>query len=243
MLSCDCEKSDPFKTTQSMICRGCGIEIDIIYEENLSYEATSHIANPLIQDIHPSINKTLSELSEYLNMSFTTKLEIIDKAKKLINPKINYRLATLYAFREVFPEIQIDISEKIVKKISKFKIIDNCGEKCRITCARTYLNSYMINKLDKIKSLIDNGHKKGKTIDEILTRSNFPRHIYYKYKKLTFTHFFDRPRKYKKLTPEIEYYLRENINKTSDKLAEEILYTFFVSFHPGTIRRIKRTMK
>ena len=82
MAVCDCLRPYPVKTRQDIVCRGCGVFLDQIYENDIAFEKVAHLTNPMLQDIHPSINRTLSTLSQHIDMKIETRIEIIDRAIK-----------------------------------------------------------------------------------------------------------------------------------------------------------------
>lgn len=244
METCDCKKPTITKTKEYTVCSTCGIVLDKIYEDNVPFEKVSHFSNLIIGDIHPTINRTLSELSEKIIMTFETRMDIIERAYQLVNSTVNYNMATKYAFSEKFPDINIELTTKNIEKIEtqekKRKNFIVCGVHCFDVCSKSYKNKEILPRINKLKKILENGRKKGRKIDEILRHVKFSKTKYYKYRNITFTHI-KKPTKQdllsrsKKITPIISNHIISQQNKTLNELKSDILYLFNTDIHLTTI--------
>lgn len=243
MTSCDCPTSTPIETSQALVCCECGVVLDQLYEKNPQHKEVSHFANPIIGTVHPSVNKTLSYLSSFVDMSKETRLEIIDRAYQLYDPTINFVMSTKYAFKEMFPEINIDLDESATKKVEKIKENHTpCGPDCDISCVSSYRNNYLLNKITKVRKLIQIGKKNNRTIDETLKRVRFPRRTYYRYKDIEFKHKKNKKYHSKKITRKIEELIFQP-NKTAIEIRVDIYFYHRVNISEATILRYKRKNK
>ena len=254
MRSCDCVKSNPVQTSEYVICRNCGIEIGQIFEDDLSHEQVAHFANPLTMvNVHPSINKTLSELSFFVDMKMETRMDIIDRANQISKMGLNYIISTKRAFSEIFPKINIGQTPKIKEVFDTQKQKHTNGGVCfgatcnakENICSNSYLNKYMINKKIQANILIKNGKKKNRKIKETLKNAKIPEWTYYRYRNLDFTHKRDKNGKFttKKINYEVHHYILNNIEKKLKDLQYEILYTFFVDLTTSAIWKHKQKIK
>ncbi len=246
MDSCDCEESNPMKTREYTICRNCGIELGPIYENNLPHEQVAHFATPLTMiDVHPSINNTLSKLSEFVNMTMETRMDIIERAYQFNKMGLNYVLSTKEAFLEIFPNIDIGITTKNKKKIEQqTQIHTKCTNQCSDKCSISYFNKQLFNKFEKVHKIVENGIAKNQNIDDILKRIKFPKTKYYKYRDQKYTHIkkqsisdIRNPKHKAKrvITPFISDYIIDNKDQTLKMLQVNIKEIYKTEIHITTI--------
>ena len=241
-IYCDCGIPSLIKTNESLLCGKCGIIIDKIYETEKLHKEISHFSSPIIGVIHPSINKTISELSKLVEIKTDTRLYIIERANYL-SKTVNYIEATKYAFQEFFPDIDLEMNKKYMKKLNRGKNnYEHIQAKSASNHSNNYSNRYLFNQIIKVKNLIKINRKKGKTIDETLSKIKFPRRKYFLYKNMDFINKKQKNRD-KKITLEISEFIKNNCKLTLKELKHEILYRFFVDLHFTTIHYHKRKLR
>lgn len=246
MTPCDCPTPILSVTREHQVCSNCGIVVDKLYENGLSFEQVSHFSNTMVGEVHPTINRTLSYLSTLIDMTFDTRMDIIQRANELVSSAVNYTMATEYAFSEIFPDIDLGITHKTLKKIERVKrSVNECGDECSVTCSRTYMNSYVLDKMNKLRILIQKGHKHKRPIDTILKNVKIPKTTYYANRKITFTHLPDEDiiglkMRGKKITLEISEFIFSLNGMASKAIADKILYNFHTNISPSAIRKHRR---
>jgi hypothetical protein len=184
-------------------------------------------------------------------MTFETRMDIIERAYQLVDSSVNYTMATEFAFSEIFPEIDLGLTPKIIKKIERNmdQPKKNTNKNPRFN-ESDELNNHLSKQIKKIEILMKNGKRRGLTKLDVLKRARFSRRIYYKYKDR-------RPRHVKQLvyssstiTPEIGHYILNNVEKPAVELQQNIGQEFKEkggskrkSVSLQSIWRFKRTMK
>lgn len=240
IVDCDCNCPTPINTIQGIVCGICGIVLDKIYESFISHQMIAHVNNPMIREIHPSINKTLTELSHLIDISTVTRMKIIQRVYQLMNPQINYILATKFAFQEMFPNIKIILDSNSQKKM---KIIEEnpigfCPI-CSGTCAKSYQNNYLLNKIRKLRTIMKKGQKKNRKIDDILHNVNFSKTTYYTHRNIKYKHTAKKSiiSKKSKITPKIHDYIKQHTNDKLIDIKYYIIYNYFIELNESTIWR------
>lgn len=257
MINCDCDISQPVETIQGMVCKKCAIVIDKVYEKELIHQTVAHYSNPMVGEIHPSINRTLSDLTKFINMEVKTRMDIIDRVYQIVDlPKINYILATKIAFQEVFPKIKIESDIKAEKTTEKKKINDeknsNCDDQCFDNCSKSYVNVHVFNRLEQLHKVVEKGIAKNRNIDEILKNVDFSKTKYYKYRDRTYEHVkkptvndIRNPKNKRKrvITPKISDFIMNNKKETLGSLQTFIGIIFDTNIHPSTIHYHRKKMQ
>ena len=237
MASCDCLYPYPMKTRQDIICGDCGVVLDKIYENDMAFEKVAHLTNPMLQDIHPSINQTLSTLSQHINMKTETRIEIIDRANQIVGSGINYIEATQISFLEIFPNVNIGLMPKKEKQI-KQRIKEN-GKNGPKNPKKHSKTNKRINQIEKMNTLIKKGKKKDQTIIQIMKRARFSSSTYYRNKKLKLLQKpklnYYLPGKGAKITHDIHEFIFNNLDKPLNQLRMEIKWDYGQLMDTSTI--------